>query len=122
MYDLEKYNDDLRQLAKLVRNNICLSMLKNPGTSSKLVLALLEKYIRDSFEIVPYLDKKCNRLDEDEKKYLIERYFLYKQTHPLDLDARDDIVAFFEMMTYDCNPELLDFAHQVATKYEINFS
>lgn len=110
MSEEEYYQDALRQLAEQVRNDHCLHLLRTT-TNSKLILALLENYIRDSFEIVPFLDAKCNRLDN-----LITRYFLYKKSQLLNFDEHDDIITFF-MLLSKSNPELTEFAQQVATEY-----
>lgn len=119
MNEIEKYNDALSQLVRRVRNDHCLDMLKKT-TNSKLILALLENYMQDSFEIAEYLKADCKKLDKKEKEYLITRYFLTKKNQlsnsTMDAykrsDILDDIDGFFELLQI-YNPGLIPFARQI---------
>jgi len=112
----ELYANALRQVTHRLRNDVCLDMLKTT-TNNKLIVALLENYIRDSFELESFLTRDT-RLDLDDQKYIIKRYFINKSKEFADSrnnpqDVFDDVECLFECL--QPKPDLVAYAREMMT-------
>lgn len=109
---MEKYDKALFEVVGVLRNDQVLQLIKTSG-NSKVIMYALTRYLHTSNEIYPYLADIKSVLDDDEKKWLVEKYV----EHTLKHYDREDVEDFVDMMEYnESTLGLLTYARKLGLK------